>query len=122
MGLSVVVFESDSKVARSLSGGLSSHFHSVYMTRSGAELRERVARNRPAVVILDIEHSRLTDVRNLHDDFPSLPIVCTHRVPDEELWIAAMEAGASDVCRADNVQDVLTSALRNVAIAKTAVA
>jgi hypothetical protein len=33
-----------------------------------------------------------------------------------------MEAGASDVCRADDVQDVLTSALRNVAIAKTAVA
>jgi DNA-binding NarL/FixJ family response regulator len=74
------------------------------------------------VVILDIEHSRLTDVRNLRDDFPSLPIVCTHRVPDEELWIAAMEAGASDVCRADDIQNVLTSALRNVAIAKSAVA
>ena len=122
MGLSVIVFESDSRVAQSLAGGLSSHFHSVQMTRSGAELRERVAKNRPEVVILDIEHSRLTDVRNLHDDFPSLPIVCTHRVPDEELWIAAMEAGASDVCRAGDVQNVLTSALRNVAIAKSAVA
>jgi DNA-binding NarL/FixJ family response regulator len=118
MGLSVVVLESDSRVARSLAGGLSSHFHSIHMTRSGAELRERVARNRPAVVIFDLEHSRLTDVRTLHDDFPSLPIVCTHRVPDEELWIAAMEAGASDVCRADDVQNVLTSALRNVAIAQ----
>jgi DNA-binding NarL/FixJ family response regulator len=64
----------------------------------------------------------LTDVRNLHDDFPSLPIVCTHRVPDEELWIAAMEAGASDVCQADDVAKVLTSALRNVAMAKSAVA
>jgi DNA-binding NarL/FixJ family response regulator len=122
MGLSVVVLESDSRVARSLAGGLSSHFHSVHMTRSGAELRERVARNRPAVVIFDLEHSRLTDVRTLHDDFPSLPIVCTHRVPDDELWIAAMEAGASDVCRADDVQDVLTSALRNVAIAQSTAA
>ena len=122
MGLSVVVLENDSRVARSLAGGLSSHFHSVHMTRSGAELRERVARNRPAVVIFDLEHSRLTDVRTLHDDFPSLPIVCTHRVPDEELWIAAMEAGASDVCRADDVQDVLTSALRNVAIAQSTAA
>jgi DNA-binding NarL/FixJ family response regulator len=122
MGLSVVVLESDSRVARSLAAGLSSHFHSVHMTRSGAELRERVARNRPAVVIFDLEHSRLTDVRTLHDDFPSLPIVCTHRVPDEELWIAAMEAGASDVCRADDVQNVLTSALRNVAIAQSTAA
>jgi len=108
MGLSVVVLEKNSRVARCLAGGLSSHFHSVLMTRSGAELRERVARNRPAVVILDIEDSRLADVQNLRDDFPSLPIVCTHRVPDEELWVAAMEAGASDVCCADDVQDVLT--------------
>jgi len=122
MGLSVVVFESDSKVAQSLAGELSPHFHSVHLTRSGDELRERVAKNRPAVVILDMEHSRLSDVRNLHNDFPSLPIVCTHRVPDEELWIAALEAGASDMCRADDVQDVLTSALRNVAVAKNAVA
>ncbi len=122
MGLSVVVFENDSRIAQSLAGGLSSHFHSVHMTRSGAELRERVAKNRPTVVILDIEHSRLSDVQTLRDDFPSLPIVCTHRVPDEELWIAAMEAGASDVCRADDVENVLTSALRNVAMAKSAVA
>ena len=122
MGLSAVVFESDSRVARSLAGGLSSHFHSVHMARSGAELRDRVARNRPAVVIFDLEYSRLKDVRSLHDDFPSLPIVCTHRVPDEELWIAAMEAGASDVCAADDVQDVLASALRNAEIARSTAA
>jgi len=117
MGFSVVVLESDPRVAQSLAGGLSSHFHSVHMTRSRDELRERVAKNRPEVVILDMESSLLTDVRKLHRDFPSLPSVCTHRVPDEELWIAALEAGASDVCAADDVQNVLTSALRSVAIA-----
>jgi CheY-like chemotaxis protein len=122
MGLSVVVLESDSGVARLLAGRLSSHFHSVQMTRSGEELRERVAKARPAVVILDMECSRLSDVRNLRQDFPTLPIVCTHRVPDEELWIAAMDAGASDVCAADDVQKVLTSALQSVATAKGAAA
>ena len=70
-------------------------------------------------MILDIENSRLTEVRNLHQEFPSLPIVCTHRIPDEQLWIAAMEAGASDVCPADDVQNVLTSVLRSVAVAKS---
>jgi DNA-binding NtrC family response regulator len=122
MGLSVVVLENDSRMAQSLAGGLSSHFHSIQMTRSGEELRERIAKNRPAVVILDMECSRLSDVRNLHHDFPALPIVCTHRVPDEEMWIAAMEAGASDVCASDNVQEVLLSALRSVAVAKGAAA
>jgi DNA-binding NarL/FixJ family response regulator len=120
MGSSVVVLESDSKLAQSLAGGLSSHFNSVHLTHSGDELRERVAGNRPEVVILDMEYSRLTDVRNLHHDFPTLPIVCTYRVPDDELWIAAMEAGASDVCPADDVQNVLSSALRSVAVARGA--
>jgi DNA-binding NarL/FixJ family response regulator len=119
MGSSVVVLESDSRLAQSLAGGLSSYFNSIHLTRSGDELRERVAGNRPEVVILDIENSRLTEVRNLHREFPSLPIVCTHRIPDEQLWIAAMEAGASDVCPADDVQNVLTSVLRSVAVAKS---
>lgn len=122
MGFSILVLESDPRVAQYLAGKLSSHFHAVHVARSGDELRERVARNRPEVVVLDMEHSRLTDVRSLHHDFPSLPIVCTHRIPDEQLWVAAMEAGASDVCRADDVQSVLTSVLRSVAVAQTAVA
>ena len=122
MGFSAVVLESDPKLAQSLAGGLSSHFNSVHMTRSRDELRDRVAKNRPEVVILDMEYSRLTDVSTLHHDFPSLPIVCTHRVPDDELWIAAMEAGASDVCPADDVQNVLSSVLRSMAVARSAVA
>jgi DNA-binding response OmpR family regulator len=118
MGFNVVVVESDSRVAKSLS----SHFHSVHLTRSGNELRERVAKNRPQAVILDMEYSRLTDVRDLRQDFPSLPIVCTHRVPDEALWVAAMEAGASDVCAPEEVQNVLTSTLCTTPLARTAIA
>jgi len=122
MGFSVVVLESDPRVAQALADGLSSHFHAVHLTRSGEELRERIANNRPEVVILDIEHSRLTDVRSLHDDFPSLAIVCTHRIPDEDLWTAALEAGASDVCPADDVKSVLNSILRSLAVAQGAAA
>jgi CheY-like chemotaxis protein len=122
MGSSVVVLESDPVVAQSLAGGLASHFHSVHLTRSRDELRERVAKHRPVVVILDMEDSELTDVRTLHNDFPALPIVCTHRIPDDRLWTAALEAGASDVCPADDLQNVLTSVLRSVAVAKTVAA
>jgi DNA-binding response OmpR family regulator len=122
MGFNVVVLESDPRVAQSLAGKLSSHFHAVHMTHSSDELRERIARSRPEAVILDMEFSRLTDVRNLHQEFPSLPIVCLHRIPDEQLWVAALEAGASDVCRADDVQNVLASVLQNVALAKSTAA
>lgn len=122
MGFSVVVLEGDPRVAPSLAVKLSSQFRVVHMTRSGDELREQVANTRPEAVVLDMEYSRMTDVRNLHNDFPSLAIVCTHRIPDEDLWIAAMEAGASDVCPADEVQNVLTSVLRSRAVAPDAAA
>jgi DNA-binding response OmpR family regulator len=122
MGVSVVVLETDPGVAKSLAGKLSSHFHAVHVTRSGDELRERVTKSRPEAVVLDMENSRLTDVSSLRHDFPLLPIVCTHRLPDEELWIAALEAGASDVCQSNDVQNVLTSVLRSVAVAKAATA
>ena len=108
-------------MARSLAGGLHPHF-SVDLTLSREELRDKVERNHPQAVVLNIEHWRLTDVESLHRDYPKLPIVCTHRIPDEEMWMAALEAGASDVCPSDDVGNVLTSVLRSTAVSRSAAA
>ncbi len=121
MGQSVIVLETDPKLAQFLAGGLRPHF-SVHLTRSREELRERIANDRPEAVVLNMEYSRLTDVRSLHQDFPAVPIVCTHRVPDEEMWMAALEAGASDVCPVDDIKDVLTSVRRSMGLSRTAAA
>lgn len=121
MGHNVVVLEKDPGVARSLAGGLRPHF-SVHLTCSREELRDNVARTNPQAVIFNIEYWRLTDVESLRRDFPELPIVCTHRIPDEEMWMAALAAGATDVCPGDDVGNVLTSVLRNTAIARSAAA
>ena len=118
----VVLLAHDPKVAQSLAGGLRAHFHSVHVTGSRDELREKVAKNRPGAVVLDIENARLADVESLHRDFPALPIVCTHRIPDEEMWMAALQAGAVDVCPADDVKNVLRSVLRSLGMARTAAA
>lgn len=121
MAQSVLVLERDAKLARSLAGGLQSRF-AVHVIRSREELRDGVAKNQPEAVVLNIEYWRLTDVESLHRDFPALPIVCTHRIPDEEMWMAALEAGASDVCAADDVDNVLTSVLRNAGLSQGAAA
>jgi DNA-binding NtrC family response regulator len=121
MGQSVVVLEKDPRVARSLAGGLRPHF-AVQLINSREELRDRLAHHHPEAVVLNIEQWRLTDVQNLHHDFPQLPIVCTHRIPDEEMWMAALEAGASDICPADDVENVLTSVLRSMALSRSAAA
>ena len=121
MGQSVVVLERDPRVARSLAGGLHPHF-AVQLINNHEELRDRLSKSHPEAVVLTIEYWRLTDVRSLHQDFPQLPIVCTHRVPDEEMWMAAMDAGASDICPVDDVENVLTSVLRSMAVSRGAAA
>ena len=121
MAHSVVVLEKDPKVARTLAGGLRPHF-AVHVTHSREELLDNVTRKQPQAVVLNIEHWMLTEVESLHRDFPALPIVCTHRVPDEEMWMAALAVGASDVCPADDVANVLTSVLRNTGLSQTAAA
>jgi DNA-binding response OmpR family regulator len=118
MAQSVVVLEKDLRLARHIAGGLRSYF-SVQIALSREELRENLARNHPEAVILDIENWRLTDVERLHREFPDVPIVCTHRIPDDDIWTAALTAGACDVCPADDVQVVLTSVLRNMAALRT---
>jgi DNA-binding response OmpR family regulator len=115
MGQSIIVLEGDPRIAQRMADGLSTHFHSVLVTGSRDELRDKVTTNSPEAVVLDIEASRLSDVASLHRDFPALPIVCTHRVPDEEMWMAALQAGAADVCAANDVENLLSSVLRSVA-------
>jgi DNA-binding NtrC family response regulator len=121
MGQSVIVLEADPKLAQSLAGGLRSHF-SVHLARSREELRERLTNSCPEAVVLNMEYSRLTDVQSLHQDFPAVPIVCTHRIPDEEMWMAALEAGASDVCPVDDIATVLSSVRRSMGLTQSAAA
>jgi DNA-binding response OmpR family regulator len=122
MSQSVVLLANDLKTAHYLASGLGPHFHSVVVANSHDELREIMAGNHPEAAVIEVEYSRLSDVRNLHQDFPALTIICTHRIPDEELWMAALEAGASDVCPSDDVQNVVASVLRSIGAAQGAAA
>jgi DNA-binding NtrC family response regulator len=121
MAQSVVVLEKDPGLANLLAGGLGSHF-SVHLTESHEQLRENLTRTHPEAVVVNLEHWRLADVERLHEAFPALTIVCTHRIPDEEMWMAALSAGACDVCPSGDVGKVLMSILRSTATSDSAAA
>lgn len=116
----VVVFQSDSQIAHALSSSLSQYFRSVRMARSADELRPTIARHRAEVLIVDIEPASLSEVEKLHREFPGLSIVCTHRLADEEMWAAALGAGAADVLPSSDTMGILQSALRNAQAARSA--
>ena len=108
--LNIIVFQHDPRVAQALASILSLHYHSVHVARSLEELRIEIHRHRADVAVLDVEASHLEEVEKLHRDFPRTSIVCTHRVPDEEMWAAALNAGASDMCPACDTQGIARSA------------
>jgi hypothetical protein len=74
------------------------------------ELRHRIAKNRADVAILDIEATPLSEVEHLSQEFPKAYLVCTHRIADEDMWAAALHAGAADVCMADDVPGIVRAA------------
>lgn len=118
----VVLLQGDAAVAQALVPALSQAFSSVLLVQSLGELRTRIARNRAEVAVLDIEAASLSEVVNLSHDFPGVCIVCTHRVADEEMWAAALQAGAADMCPAHDVAGIVDAAKGNAGKQRSAAA
>ena len=96
--ISVVVYQCDPRTAQSLAVGLSQKFSSVHLAPTREDLRPVIKSNRAQVLVFDMETSSTGEVERIHDEFPNLSIVCTHRLADDELWTEAMSRGAADVC------------------------
>ena len=120
--LSLALLQNDPRVARFLSGQLCHHFQAIHVVHSVPELRDAIVRFHPDVVVVDMETATLADVQRLHREFVSLCIVCTHRLADEEMWTAALDAGAVDICCATDTRGILTAAMRNTTLVQSAAA
>jgi DNA-binding NarL/FixJ family response regulator len=116
--VSIVICQSDSRLAQALAASLCTHFRSVKVSGSVEDLRTAVLRHRAQIVILDMELACLSEVEQLHRDFPHLAIVCTHRLADEDMWTSVLAAGAVDICRSSDTRSILMSTLRNAVLAR----
>jgi DNA-binding NtrC family response regulator len=114
--VSVVLLQKDPKTSQSLMKSLCSSFHSIYPVRSLGELRTNIARHRAQVVVLDMELASIDDVERLSREFPGTCIICTHRLADEEMWTAALNAGAADIVSAGDCRGILNAAQRTAAL------
>src|SRR5215471_18969529 len=110
--LTCAILQSDSGTTRSLASSLCHHFHAIRAARSIEELRETMAKHRPEVAILDVEMAPLPEIERLHREFSGVSIVATHRLADEDMWTAAINAGAADICCSRDTSSIVSSALR----------
>ena len=108
----VVLYQKDAGNAKVLANRLSQHLHSVYLAKTWEDVRPTIAQHRARVLVLDLENSCLKEVERLHQEFPALSIVCTHRLADDELWTAALTEGAADICEPGNTDEVVRSVMR----------
>ena len=120
--LNVVLLQSDSRVAQSLVSALANTFSSVRQVQSLGELRTSIAKHSAGIAILDMETASISDVEHLSRDFPKACIVCTHRLADENMWTAAINAGAADVYPSSDTRGILRTALKNAGRTQSAAA
>lgn len=108
--LSVVVFQNDRKCAESLVKSLHMHFRMVNVARDLEELKRSIPQHRADAAIVDLEYTGFDDVQLLHQEFPAISIVCTHRLADEGMWSRALAAGAADCCSSSDVRAIVMAA------------
>ena len=112
--LNVVVAQLDAHNAEHLAVSLYDHFRSVAVARSLEELRDMIPRNQADAAIVDLELVGMSELADLHQAYQDTTLVCTHRCADEEMWAAALAAGASDMCSSSDVDDVVRCTLQTL--------
>ncbi len=116
--LTAVVVQSDPESAAALARSLVRHFHTVRVAGSLEEVRAAIPRHRADFAVVDLELVGMAAIQQLRRDFASLSIVCTHRLPDENLSTSAQAAGALDCCHVSDVRSIVLAAMRQPAVTR----
>jgi DNA-binding NtrC family response regulator len=95
--MNVVIIQSDPQHAQSLAALLGSRSCNVSVAGTVDELRRVVKKHGVQSVVVDLDVVSMKDVTALTREF-GLEVICTHRIPDDKMWVDAMNAGAVDVC------------------------
>jgi len=103
----VVIAQSDPGVVMELAKDLHVHFARVVVAGSAMELRTVLLRHEARVAVLDVELLVMNEIRELARTFEELTIICTHRSPDERMWMESLRAGAVEFCHPLDLRSIL---------------
>jgi hypothetical protein len=69
-----------------------------------------------------MEAASISDVEHLSREFPKARIICTHRLADDNMWTAALNAGAADICPPSDTRGIVRAALGDAEMKRSAAA
>ncbi len=103
----IVIAQRDPGIVLGLTKDLHAHFPRVAVAQNAKDLRELLQRHEARVAVIDLELVDTEEVRKLSTLFGDLMIICTHRSPDEQMWLSALNAGAVEFCHPQDVRSIL---------------
>jgi DNA-binding NarL/FixJ family response regulator len=106
----VVILQSDPRIAQSMVDSFADSFEVVQSVGSLDEVRSGLTDHHWSVLIMDLEAVGLQDVQDFSQQFPDIKIICNHRLADDEMWTAALGAGAVEFCRSSDTTSILRAA------------
>jgi DNA-binding response OmpR family regulator len=120
--LSVFIAQADPKLGSDFAAKLQTHFHDIQVLKGLPELRGTLTRQKPYALIIDLELVGMEELREICASCPETVVVSTHRVADEEMWVASLAAGAADCCRAADYVSLLRAIAHRHPLAHVAAA
>jgi DNA-binding response OmpR family regulator len=109
--LSVLIAQVDNAVGELLATHLRTHFREIRVVCSLNELQEKFFRSEePYALVVDLELVNFQELHEICGWCRKTAVICTHRLADEEMWVAALAAGADDCCAPDDIAGILRAA------------
>lgn len=105
--LNVVIAQGDFVAAEALASSLHGYFRNVAVARNAEELRKVILRQPADAAVVDLELVSFHELENLCLQFAEIPVVATHRIPDDSMWNSALSAGAIDCCDSNDVRNII---------------
>lgn len=105
--LSVLIAQADASFADYLASKLKTCFQKVLVARNASEMRCQLSEQEIYAAVVDLElidFRQLSEICRMHGD---VMVVATHRLADEQMWAAALAAGAIDCCQTKDVVAIL---------------
>ena len=107
----VVLALTNPRSAEVLAVALHAYFETVAVVHAPEHLQPALLKFRAGVAVVDLEMVGLREVEALHRELPHVLLICTHRVPDDEMWAAALTLGAADCFPVSDVRGIVAAAV-----------
>ena len=109
--LSILIAQADARVGELLAASLRTHFREIRVVRGLHELREKHSQDQePYAVVVDLELVNFQELHEICGCYRGAAVICTHRLADDEMWVAALAAGATDCCTPNDIVGILRAA------------